>query len=207
MERLYLVRHGRTTLNENGVYQASEADLSESGISQAKAVAKRFSSKKIDLIISSNTQRAKRTAGIINASINAKLLQTDMLNEKKLPSFFYGKSANDKSIAKVLDELIKHDNDVEWHYSDEENYSDFMKRLNGFIKYVESLKEDSAIVVTHSGVIKALTILFMKNEMISTEIFASWLSFLHTENTGITELLFKSGNWRLLTYNDYTHLI
>ena len=70
--RIYLLRHGQSTGNAQGVYQGwSDYPLDETGIRQVRALAARWKAEKIsfDRIVSSPLQRAHQTAEIIAAAL------------------------------------------------------------------------------------------------------------------------------------------
>ncbi|MBT5023524.1 histidine phosphatase family protein [Candidatus Woesearchaeota archaeon] len=61
--KLIIVRHGETYENREGISQGQKnSQLTESGVEQAKKVAVRLSSEKIDVIYSSDLDRAMHTA-------------------------------------------------------------------------------------------------------------------------------------------------
>lgn len=68
---LYFVRHGETEYNRQGIMQGSGIDssLNDTGIAQAHSLASRLSQRPVDIIYSSNLQRAKQTADIVAESI------------------------------------------------------------------------------------------------------------------------------------------
>ena len=77
MLRLLLVRHAQTAWNAQRRYQGhSDLPLNETGLAQARALAARLQSLKIDLLISSDLQRALQTARIL-ADGRDLALQTD----------------------------------------------------------------------------------------------------------------------------------
>lgn len=64
--RIYLVRHGETAWNAGGKFQGhSDVPLSDRGREQAKALASRLKSLKIDAFYSSDLSRARETAEIL----------------------------------------------------------------------------------------------------------------------------------------------
>ncbi|MDI6907169.1 MAG: alpha-ribazole phosphatase [Thermoanaerobacterales bacterium] len=66
--RIYLVRHGETLWNHAMRYQGhADIPLNEKGYTQARAVARRLSSERIDAVYSSDLQRARVTAEAIAA--------------------------------------------------------------------------------------------------------------------------------------------
>ena len=66
--KLYLIRHAQSEANAKGIQQGQEIDspLTKLGKSQAKKLANRLKDEKIDLIYSSDLNRAKETAKEIN---------------------------------------------------------------------------------------------------------------------------------------------
>lgn len=65
--KIFLVRHGLTSWNHVHRYQGhTDIVLSEDGIKQAYALKERFSNTPVEAIYSSDLQRARKTAEIIN---------------------------------------------------------------------------------------------------------------------------------------------
>ncbi len=63
MTHLYLIRHGQTEWNLAGRYQGqSDVPLSQKGLEQARSLAKFFPARQLDVIYSSDLQRAVSTA-------------------------------------------------------------------------------------------------------------------------------------------------
>ena len=69
--KVYFVRHGQTNSNKESRHQFPETPLSDHGLTQADAVAKRFKHLKVDLIISSPYTRALQTATAIKEANNS----------------------------------------------------------------------------------------------------------------------------------------
>lgn len=68
MVRAYLIRHGESTANRDGVYAGdTDVPLTETGRRQALALARRFASVPLDVIVTSPLQRAVHTAEAIAA--------------------------------------------------------------------------------------------------------------------------------------------
>lgn len=68
MLKLYLVRHGETAANQQGVYYGyTDLPLTEQGISQARHVGKALATITFDHVIVSGLQRTQQTAHIILA--------------------------------------------------------------------------------------------------------------------------------------------
>jgi probable phosphoglycerate mutase len=79
----WLVRHGRTAANDEGRYQGRrDFCLSEAGIREAESVSRRLSKAPgFELFLSSDLQRAWKTAEIISRGINLAPLREPLLRE------------------------------------------------------------------------------------------------------------------------------
>jgi 2,3-bisphosphoglycerate-dependent phosphoglycerate mutase len=79
---IYLIRHGETAFNVARVFQPADTPLSERGVAQAQALAKRLASMGVTDIVSSDLPRALRTAQEISATTGAPIETTALLHEK-----------------------------------------------------------------------------------------------------------------------------
>jgi broad specificity phosphatase PhoE len=79
---LWLVRHGQTDWNLEGRYQGqSDIPLNETGLDQARQLAKQLDGKKFAAIFSSDLQRARRTAEILAEKTGLGVLLDPRLRE------------------------------------------------------------------------------------------------------------------------------
>lgn len=79
---LLLIRHGETALNVARVLQPADTPLSERGVAQAEALARRLAASGVRAILSSDLPRAWRTAQAIAAATGAPLESTPLLQER-----------------------------------------------------------------------------------------------------------------------------
>jgi len=206
--KVYFVRHGESEYNAKELFQHSEVLLSKKGKEQAKFLGKRFSKIPIDIIISSPHARAKETAEIINKKLKKKISFSGLIGERRMPKESIGKYAFSEEVTKIKEAMRKNTNNSSWHYSDEENFSDFKIRIKKFFKYLNSLKEENVLIVSHGGPIR-MTILSMmfKEGNIDLEFYHKFNDLFRITNTGITMCeKQKDGHWNLWTFNDYHHL-
>lgn len=215
------MRHGEGENNLKEYYDDGSARLTEKGVEQAKAVAKRFKGIKIDVIVCSKYERAIKTAAEISKTVNTNVFYTDLLNEITHPSEIITKDANDKKAVEVDTSINEHMFEKDWHYSDEENIFDFNKRADKAIDYLLKLDKENVLVVAHGTLIRHMLALMMLKKgpeniswskkvdeitlayiMYDTAWFMRWI-----ENSSITVVERHSeGGWRLVTFNDFTHL-
>lgn len=220
--RVYFVRHGESELNVKDLHQHPEDPLSRTGIKQAKALAERFTKIPIDKILSSDYIRAKRTAEYIAEATRKPIELTKLLRERKRPSELIGKPFKSSETRKTYRLLYNHSHDPNWHYSDEENFYDAVKRAEHFVEFVENQKEKNIVVVSHGAMIKFIVAVMMVERdkfLLTPELFNRLYYFYRASNTGITicekrTLDFVSDKvethirrrWHLVTWNDHAHL-
>lgn len=204
--KLFLVRHGQSKLNALKVHQRQSTQLSEYGKEQAENLRKRFGGVNVDIIIASRYVRVMHTAQILGKALGKRVVYTKLLNEWKSPSEIEGTWHGDKKAVSVQNERLKHLEDKDWHYSDEENIFDLRKRANKIIRYIQNRKEESIIAVSHGDVINMIIAIAVFGSNITGSEFMRFRRVFHPDNTGITEVEITDGVWRVITFNDYAHL-
>ncbi len=201
----YFVRHGSTPHLESDVYQDLHIPLSEKGLKQVEFVAKRFRAIPIDVIFSSDMERARQTAKAIHIETGCLVVESSILHERIYPSSVRGRSKKD---AEVVDIMQKVD-DVfagAGHHSDEENFLDLKSRAIEALALLEECVEQNICVIAHASFLHVLIGVMMEGESASLETFRKFQTFLRTSNTGITKCMFDNGKWHLVTWNDDAHL-
>lgn len=158
---LYLIRHGETEISKKRFVSGPVGQLNELGIKQAKCLATKLKSKEIDLVLTSPYQRSKKTAKILADILNIKVVVVSLLKEKRLPSEVEGERKNDNKSRRILKLLQKHELDIKWRYSDEENLNDILYRVKKFLKYLKKNKNDRLKIVIVSHKYFLMTLLFM----------------------------------------------
>ena len=204
--KVILVRHGNTEANNTGVHQSSDTPLSKEGTLQSMALAKKLKGVAIDLIISSPYTRAMQTAEIMGRELKKPIKYDDSLAEIIRPKEFAGKRVDDPEVEKIIKEMEKHEKNMEWRYPGSENLKDFIIRVAGFVKRLEGMDYGTVLIITHSAVIKTIITVCMLGPDVGMGNYARILEFLHTKNTGVSELKYDDSGWGLMTYNDLSHL-
>lgn len=142
---LYVIRHGQTDWNVNGILQgSSDIPLNNVGISQANQLADLFKNIQFDYVFCSPLSRAIQTAKIAINNQDIPFILTDSLKER-----CYGQLEGTHP-----DNIYKF-----WNYFDNINeYSvepiqDFLKRIFDFLKHLkENYAVENVLISTHSGV-------------------------------------------------------
>ncbi len=206
--KLYLVRHGQTEYNVSSMHHHDHIGLSKLGIQQAEKLAEQFLNIPIDIVYSSNLERARHTAVIINKTIKKGILYLDFLNEIKNPSEVIGKKRDSDKVKEVHSIIAENHHNPAWHYSDEENFSEFKNRVGKFLDILEKVPpESNVLAVTHGGPIRILALFMLLGEEFTPENFHKFKTSLKINNSGITVCEKEPGrNWTIKTFNNCAHL-
>ena len=199
--RIYLVRHGETDYNRNGLLQGRSinASLNEHGRLQARAVAGYFEDIDIDFLASSDLDRAAQTAEPL-----AEMKQLELHRYREIEEIDFGRleGRHAEGLGKRL--TFIHD---KWRsgatlYGPEEGESpvDVYHRANRRI---------SSLVAQHPGA----TMLFVVHGRLIRILVSGWLGWgLHRmdsvphANGGIYALDWKGGDFGLQGFNITRHL-
>lgn len=204
--KVYLVRHGETEYNVKELYMTPDVPLSEVGKKQSETLANRFKHLTVDLILSSPYERTKQTAEMVKSVVKKQIEFDDDLKEIVRPSEFKHKPFSDPEIERVKELLDEHKEDPKYHYSDEENFFDLVKRARRLIKKIEQLNKKHLLVITHEGFMKVLVFVMMFGERANPKLFENLYYFFKVKNTGITVVQKEGDSWKLVTWNDHAHL-
>ncbi len=207
--RLYIVRHGESEGNFYQRHQTDAEKLTKHGIKQAKKVAKRFAHTKVDQIISSTTVRTQQTAHEIAEVTKAPIILDSRFKELHGPSQIQGLQHTDAFAKKVKRIIEKNKDNPDFHYGNEENYFDFIKRVSeGFFDLEKYIDKENIVVVAHGHVLRVLFGLIIFGVEFSSREFDLMMRRIITNNTGITVCEFTPEfGWKLITYNDNAHLL
>lgn len=204
--KLYLVRHGQTDYNKETRHQNPTIMLSEQGKRQAEFVGKRFESIPIDIIISSPYARAHHTAKEIQKTTNKQLILSDLFTERKNPSIYADKLHSDPELQPIKKLIKENSHDPNWHYSDEENFHDFVIRTDKALEFILAQKKENIVAVTHGFFLSALTCRIIFGDLLTAPLFESFRKHTQYSNTGISVFEYTDEKWIALTWNDYAHL-
>jgi|TARA_Y100000310_G_scaffold345555_1_gene466456 probable phosphoglycerate mutase len=209
-KKVYFVRHGESEDNAKKIFHGASSRLSKLGVEQAEFVAERFTKLPVDIVLSSNLGRAQETAEIITKRIRKELVVSDLFQELIRPSELNGRTIDDPVTVQAKKEINDHAHDPKWHYSDEENFTEFRDRLKKAFLFIEERPEENIAVVSHYNAIRMLLTVMLDPEA-TPELFQQVYSLFHIQNTGIT--VYERGfnkidpdNWKLVTWNDHAHL-
>ncbi len=207
---IYFVRHGESETNAEKVYKGSAVGITQKGQRQAEFIAERVSGIPVDVVISSDLERAKQTAEIIVQKIQKPIEFSPLFRERRRPSEQLGKSWSDLEFSKIEKEVWDNFSKPSWRYSDEENLDDLKERAGQAIEFLEKRPEENILVVTHGLFMRILICLAIIGNDVNNEICHQFIAKFHTANTGLTILKYdpksRKTPWWLWVWNDHAHL-
>lgn len=205
---IYFVRHGESEGNKKNTHQNVNTPLSDKGIKQAEALAKRLKDVHFDIIYSSDSLRAKQTAEIINKETKTNIEYWPDLVEMRMSSEIRGKSVDDPEVIKIKKLIHENYYKGNFKYSDEETFDELNERSKRVLKHLEEKHgNQTVLVVSHSTAIKATVGRIVFDDELTPKVLLKMRFHLWANNTGVTicEKHPKYG-WQLNTWNDMTHL-
>lgn len=220
MLRILLIRHGETALNQSARFQGqSHLPLSEAGILQAQAVARRLSGQAISQIFSSDLPRARQTAEIIAASCwsDPATVVSRLHLEPRLREIDFG-AWEGLTLQEILlrypDEIAAWQADPHAAPPAGESIVQVIQRVDGWLNELRSRERAGApsafqsahtagetmLVVAHGGVLQALLCAALQ------VLPPFWWPF-HLYTASISELWLYSQGATLIYLNDLSHLV
>jgi len=157
LSKLLLVRHGNTKLNSAGRYWGqTDVELSADGIRQAERLRNRLATQKIDVIYTSNLQRASATAKIIVSSH-----QVDIVTCPELREINFGKieGLTFKEVSQLYPEVAEAWSkwSLTLKYPGGESITELNNRVSKFLERLEKhTPEETILIVAHSAPLRLL---------------------------------------------------
>lgn len=204
--KLYMVRHGETPFNAKNIHQPHDAQLSPHGVHQAKKLAERFRSIKIDVILASPLPRAKQTAEILQTVIQKPIRLTPLLVEVKRPTVIEGMLYDQPEAVAIKRQIHERFHDPTFRHSDEETFLDLRDRALLFLHHVMSMNERHILVVSHGDFMKVILSVMIFGVSLDPRMALELYHALRMGNTGLTVCEWTDNRWKIITWNDQSHL-
>lgn len=156
---LFLVRHGHTRATEEGkLYSDHEAELTETGRSQARSAGIWLKDVQADVLLSGTAKRVISTAEIISEIVALPVVSVARLNEWNVGEW-EGQAYIDVKAKEP--QLFKHwsEDPIFNRPPGGESIADVCERVRQRLEEVlQELHEKKIVLVTHAGVIRAILI-------------------------------------------------
>lgn len=153
---IYVIRHGQTDYNVKNVYQGQkDIHLNETGIEQAKEVAKKFENMHVDVILVSPLSRAKETAKYVSEVTGVLPIVEEGLIERSFGDMEGRPNCKECNLAMLLDY------DKNYDIFHVEPIQTLFKRVaDCMTKIINEYKGKDVVLVTHAGVAQAIECYF-----------------------------------------------
>ncbi len=195
MKRIYLIRHGESLGNKEGVFRGRNADpLAENGYIQARDVAGYFDKIKVDKVFSSPLLRAIQTA-------KAVFPENEILPEALINGLDFGDWTG------VAKKKIQDEEPHNWHlwttspeklrFPGGETMGDLLERTRSFLTQLKSIPFDTAAVVSHRSVLKAML-------AAAAGVEKDYYWRFHLDNASICLLIFDPARGYTIAHSNYT---
>ena len=206
MKTVYFVRHGSTEGNETRAYQSLNTPLSELGRRQAACAAHRFERIPVDLVITSDMERAAETGRCIAERNGFPMVVDPLFREILRPAMVRGKGRDTPEVLEMMRFVEEHWTNARVKHSDEENFFDLRTRALKALAYLAACPERTLLVVTHGTFLCMMMCGMMAGEEVSPEWFDRVHHFLVLKNTALSVCEYDDGKWHLVIWNDHAHL-
>ena len=208
-KRFYMVRHGETLANAAHLKQGATGGLSEKGKAQAAKVGGALKGLGITRILSSDFERARQTALIVNESLHARIRYSPLLAERRNPSSIIGKSTHDPAVERIIEQLDLSYHDDDFRLADEENFLDQKARAKKCLRYLARHGARANCVVTHHAFLKMLIAVALYRDRLHAGDFVKLSFFNWSDNAGISILEYapwhrfsSTRGWRVVSFNE-----
>ncbi len=201
MTRVIIIRHGETEWNLQGRYQGQDnSPLTQRGVAQAKAAGQRLAAVHLDAIVSSDLERAVRTADKIAAAHP----ETRRFEDERLRERHFGKltaMTREEALAKYPEEeksYLSHDPD--YRIPGGESLRDVYDRTAAALDdWAGRFEGKTLCVVTHGGALGQ----FLRYVLGIPLNHQRAYKFV---NCAYTEFTWEAGHWLMHTWGDTHHL-
>lgn len=162
--KIYLTRHGETIWNQKNLVQGlTDIPLNDEGVRQAELLAQKLADVHLDVVYTSQLQRAAITGRIVASSHkDCRLCVCECLNEMNFGKY-EGMYRFDEEYQKAKRQFFR-------RYEGGESYMDVSARVYPFIERMKERRED-ALVVAHNGICRVFSNYF---ECMDNEEFAAF---------------------------------
>ena len=200
------MRHGESEDGAAGLHQRRITPLTPAGVNQAELVAARLSKSNDALVLSSPLERAKQTAEVVANSLRKPVEYSDLFVEMRDPSEILGKPVKDPGVVGIKRAIREHVGEPNWRYSDEETALELRGRAIQALQYLINLNKENIILVTHGAFSAMLFDVMAFGREVEPSIYLQLRNFMWDHNAGLTVCKYSDSRWKMLFWNDYSHL-
>ena len=198
---IYIIRHGQTELNKQGIVQGSgvDAGLNETGQSQAKAFFQHYQHIPFEAVLTSALRRTHETMD--------PFIQLGLPWEKfeDINEIGWGIHEGKKSTPEMIQEyrtVIKSwmNGDFDAKLEEGESAAEMAARLQRFLDHLAERPEKLLLVCCHGRAMRCMMCLMQGQHLKEME------NYKHS-NTGLYKVVLENGRFEFILENDTSHLV
>lgn len=200
MKKIYIIRHGETDLNRQGIVQGSGVDthLNDLGLQQAQAFFARYADYPFEVVLTSSLRRTHQTVqGFIERGIRWE--QWPEINE-----ISWGVHEGQSSTPKMHEEyatLVHHwkRGNYDAKIDEGESAQELASRMHRFVEHLKTREEKNLLICSHGRAMRAMMCVLKGMPLYQME------QFKHA-NTGLYQLTYDGTGFHFEIENDLSHL-
>lgn len=200
MKELYIIRHGETDFNRQGIVQGSgvNSSLNENGRLQALKFFQQYKNIPFDYVY---TSTLKRTQESVQHFINQGITWRVRGELREIGwGIHEGKKATKESAEQYKDLINKWKNgNLEAKLEKGESAASMISRLNKFINEIKNTDFNRALICSHGRTLRCLMCLLNNDDLREMENYHHW-------NTSLYIVELKDDIFKIRLRNDLTHL-
>lgn len=195
-----MVRHGETAWNAEGRVQGQlDIPLSETGQSQARALAQALAGESFDVLYSSDLVRVQQTAAPLAELLKKKPVLDARLRERHY-GIFQGMTYTEAKETRPEDYTRFKNKDPDYDFQTGESLVDFQRRVLSCVnELIRKHENESVLVFTHGGVLEILYRHATKRGLSTPRDF-------EIPNAALNRFEHAGGDWRVYCWADVAHL-
>ncbi|MDQ0507571.1 Alpha-ribazole phosphatase [Aedoeadaptatus ivorii] len=194
MIELYILRHGQTEWNrEDRIQGRQDSPLTEAGIEEIEKMAKTLAHLPFRSCYCSDLGRAKKTAEILRNDRKFPIIEVEALRELPLGPW------EGKLFSEIQDDpmcKIYFESPEAFGFSGTENFHDLYRKIESFLRHIETEETGPILVVAHGVSIRA-----MLNCMEGVSIENFWHRPI-PESAGLSVARYDEKRWEVLQTAD-----
>lgn len=201
MKTIYIIRHGETELNRQGIVQGRgiNADLNDTGRMQAEAFYQRYRDITFDKIY---TSTLKRTWQTVQKFIDSGLPWEQLSGLDELAWGIWEGQPNTEEAREAFREMLQawQEGNYTAHFEGGESVQDVYERLREPKQILESRPEEQMVLLCMHGRAMRVFLCLLLNKPLS-----EMTEFPH-QNTVLYKIGYEHGQFSVLDFNSTVHL-
>lgn len=201
MKEIYIIRHGETELNRQGIVQGRgiNSDLNDLGRAQAEAFYQKYKDVPFDKIYTSDLKRTWQT---VQRFIDAKLPWEKLSGLDELAWGIWEGKPNTEEAREAFREMLQswENGDYSAHFEGGESVQDVYERLKQPMEVLMTRPEEKTVLLCmHGRAMRVFLCLLLKKPL------SEMTEFPH-QNTVLYKMGFEDEKFTVLEFNSAVHL-